>query len=697
MAPETYLILHPEENNGPDVPSQLSEKIPIKPSTSETSRLDLQQLDDTAAKLANAIEDALNILYPEPAFQSFNPSLPLSPDDILAMPFSDIRIDGSLVVPSHKSTHKELADTVAWMLYPCPSGSKAPLVRYGHDRVKIRSWAAVQRKYDALKNSKNRRLGIRGDEALAEYLSEVAEHLIKQGPWDPSKFPISAGGVLGIPMPVNIASAKSLRPFFDHLKIGGQHEALEGRAGKDLNGGLGDIPYGTKGVEYEKGVIYADGRMDLCKMVVGPDHIENLMESLKLNEFVRHFLLGNNIIGPLGAKAIAAFIGECPDRMDTWYLAGNCIDGPSFRMLVDALILSPAVTNVWLKRNPLKPGAVGDVYRLITETPNLRTLDLDQTELGDIGITQLFSKLAAFKRDDGGELPLKHLYLNGLGISTDGAEAVGRFFSSETCGVTSIYLSHNPIGDTGAIALGKYLGKASALERLCMQSVGISSAGASAIFKALAQHPNLRMLDLSQAYQTIDLGQAFNYINDSCAPGVIDFLEQTPSLEFFCLGPTPMEPATIRAISNTASHHPALLYLELNSVFPDRSIPPPRFIPVQDKFTEQAAWTAMSELDNRIQKEVRQRLEANVKAKYGGRNGGEKEMSYRDFITKEKRFLVNDKEDIRKIDSVYRNRDAGMAKKGLMKLAKRWVEGDNTLDQVMAAAGPICCSRQRRG
>lgn len=68
--------------------------------------------------------------------------------------------------------------------------------------------------------------------------------------------------------------------------------------------------YNTELIEFEKGVLYADGRIDLCKMVAGPRNIGDLMDSLKPNTFSRHFLLGNNVIGPTGAKAIASFIDE---------------------------------------------------------------------------------------------------------------------------------------------------------------------------------------------------------------------------------------------------------------------------------------------------------------------------------------------------------------------------------------------------
>ena len=53
------------------------------------------------------------------------------------------------------------------------------------------------------------------------------------------------------------------------------------------------------------------------------------------------------------------------------------------------------------------------------------------------------------------------------------------------------------------------------------------------------------------------------------------------------------------------------------------------------------------------------RLVANVKKVYGD------DMDYAKFYRDQKRWLVNDKTDVRKIDSVYRNRDAGLAHRGI--------------------------------
>lgn len=69
---------------------------------------------------------------------------------------------------------------------------------------------------------------------------------------------------------------------------------------------------------------------------------------------------------------------------------------------------------------------------------------------------------------------------------------------------------------------------------------------------------------------------------------------------------------------------------------------------------------------------------ANVERVYG--------VDYDEFNKDHKRWLVSDKTDVRKIDSVYRNRDAGEARRGLKKLEKWWDEDDETLKEVMKDA-----------
>lgn len=44
-----------------------------------------------------------------------------------------------------------------------------------------------------------------------------------------------------------------------------------------------ELKWNTPMVEFKRGVVYEDGRLDLCKMVVGPTHVEKLLDSLEDN------------------------------------------------------------------------------------------------------------------------------------------------------------------------------------------------------------------------------------------------------------------------------------------------------------------------------------------------------------------------------------------------------------------------------
>ncbi|KXT04178.1 hypothetical protein AC578_57 [Pseudocercospora eumusae] len=148
---------------------------------------------------------------------------------------------------------------------------------------------------------------VKACEGRGERAQLVIDRISAQGPWDESSDPLSLRGAPSLPMPVEVSDKDSLAPFFEHLRKDGTHEAAgDGAAGLEPY-------YETNLFEFKKVVLYADGRVDLCKIVSGPRNIGDLMDSLRSNHSAKHFLLGNNIIGPTGAKAIADFIREKPD------------------------------------------------------------------------------------------------------------------------------------------------------------------------------------------------------------------------------------------------------------------------------------------------------------------------------------------------------------------------------------------------
>jgi Ran GTPase-activating protein (RanGAP) involved in mRNA processing and transport len=438
---------------------------------------------DLAIQWANKIRDLLLLVAPYDESEDYK--IP-----------NHITVDESIMdAPRRKAANPDtaaLANQIAQLLYPSPDNSLGSLIKYDKDIVKLRRCVLQQRK--------------RAIELATKRNADMnwSKRIIEQGPWNPLTDPLSLLGAVSLPMPVKIAEPDKLAPFFEHLEVGGTDDISSSPRAIDDAIMLQEPYYGTKTLEFEKGVVYSDRRMDLCKMVLGPPNIAGLLESLKTNDFIKHFLLGNNIIGPHGAKCIANFVQQFPNRMETWYLAGNCIDAPSFSLLVDEWVHSDSISNVWLKRNPLGPSAAVDVHRLITQSKNLRTLDLDQTELGDDGIATLFGMLAASCTET--SLPLRHIYLNGVGIGVKAATAIAKYLALPQCGLHSLYVTNNPMGSAGVIALAAGLKQNKSLVRLTLASVGLSDDGAIELAEALYNHSCLSVLDIGQSYATVDLG-----------------------------------------------------------------------------------------------------------------------------------------------------------------------------------------------
>ncbi|KAG8628373.1 hypothetical protein KVT40_004246 [Elsinoe batatas] len=581
-----------------------------------------------------------------------------SPHDLVAgLRLMDARVDSRVLgLPRRRSRHSDPAHDPADLVIP---GHTLPVSRYEKDVVHLRAAVLDHRQRD-IKDATKRRL-----------TKSWTSRLIDQGPWNWNDDPVSYDGPPALPMPVELSDAQSLRPFFQHLSgngddFGNLPDAQEGH----------EPYYNIHLLEYEKGVLYSDGRLDLCKKVVGPHNIGALMHSLRTNTFTKHFLLGNNIIGPAGAQAINQFVHDYPNRFETWYLAGNCIDSTSLGMLVDAWVWSSAVTNIWLKRNPLGPAAAPHLFRLVTQTKNLRTLDLDQTELSDAGAAHFFSLLAEYLQRNP-PIALQHLYLNANGLGPLTMAALSKFLSQQNCQLQSLYMSMNPIGLSLPL-LCPGIAQCSSLHRLVLSSCGLTTASVRPLLTAAAAHPSLRVLVLSQSYATADLSARFNWLDDDLVPSLVDFINASPALIYTSLGHVPMtaggpafsqlstetDPASsvggITALHRAVAAHPSLQTFDAKSIYPNNMF--------RTKTYRDHRW-----LFHATRKEAKANLIANVEKANG--------MSFEEWFEGERRFLLSPR-DVRFIDSVYRNRDAGKARRGEMVLQKKWKEGDGVLDEV---------------
>jgi hypothetical protein len=465
--------------------------------------------------------------------------------------------------------------------------------------------------------------------------------MVLQGPWKGQELdPVDLNGPEALPMPVAVPGAEVFRGIFGFLSHNGDVEQIVSGDSKVVPKGarIGqELLWGTSFVEFDRGIVYTDGRLDLCKMVVGPTHIGALMDSLENNMHITQFLLGNNVIATTGARRVAAFIEAHPNRIETWYLAGCHITTEPFRALVDAMTRSSRITNVWLKRNPLGTAAVPSLIQLLLNTPNLRTLDIENTELGDLGVAQLFIGLK------GKPSALRNIYLNALGIGIRGANAIADYLDDPASHIESLFISSNPIGDAGIAELAPALARHISLLRVSLCAAGLTANGISKLCNALADHPNLLSLDLGASLTTHTHKQRFNYVDSTAIPA-LSRLIHAPAMRWMGLGRTALNPAELAELKGAVAQS-QLVVFEAYSLSKER-------------FCELA---------------IQRNLLANRRKYFPNMERPENFMA-----SQECRFLRNTP-DVRLVDSQYRTQD----KRLKVAPPQKWEDGDATWKMIL--------------
>jgi len=277
---------------------------------------------------------------------------------------------------------------------------------------------------------------------------------------------------------------------------------------------------------FSKGTMTTDGRLDLCKQVVGPGGIGPLLGALMHTDRVKRLLLGNNIVGDDGAAAIAGFLRERNDSpLDCWYIAGNRIGPRGIAEVCDALATDTRVTSLWLKRNPLRAAGMVPIARLLRTNTTLEVLDLVNCGLLDEGLEIVLGALMG----PGANKTLRHLYIGTNGITARSAPLLARYLA-EDCTLESLFLSCNRLGDEGVSLLARGLAANRTIQRVSLASNCIGPDGAAALAAALAEHPSITLLDLGFTKATVAVGELGNYIGDPGAAALADMLRTNTTL-----------------------------------------------------------------------------------------------------------------------------------------------------------------------
>jgi len=364
-----------------------------------------------------------------------------------------------------------------------------------------------------------------------------------------SESPLSDAVLNPAPEPVEISTPEELAPLHSFF-LGGQKPSLHG----DLS--------------FTKGTLCSDGRLDLCKQVIGPRGISDLINSLAADnanhKLVQHILLGNNIAGDNLGLAIANFINSGSSALTTWYIAGNRLTAAGIEPLCKALANDRQVLQLWLKRNPLRFEGANLLAGLLRKNCHLQVLDLTTTAMQDDGAGVLMQALKT-------NMAVKYLYLDGNGITNAGAAHVKEYLlatQNDKDRLVGLSLGCNRLGCRGAALIAAGLAHHSSLTRVCLASCGIASAGAQALASALKTNSVLRWLDIGYLMMTAALKEVPNRIGDQGAIALADALRSNSTLialdvvrnNIHQLGMKALE----GALCETADFRPSCLMLLLN-------------------------------------------------------------------------------------------------------------------------------------
>ena len=353
------------------------------------------------------------------------------------------------------------------------------------------------------------------------------------------------------PMPVEVASLDDLTPFFNHLQEGNA-------ATKEC-------------VEFTRGAYYNDGRIDMCKQVVGSDWIGNLVDSVKSNYNIEHFLLGNNVVGDEGAAKIAALIAsDSSPEIKTYYLAGNCFTAKGATHLGKALQQNNTVESLWLKRNPLKADGVRAIAQMLEVNQSVQTLDLVNVAMLDMGAKVLFESLKRNKT-------LRTLYIDANGIGVEGARYIADYFEylkqHNQMGLTGLFMAMNRLGDEGVKIIADAIADYPYLKRLDFAANRIQNDGLAVLLKQVNTLPQLGYLGMGLYKSTSDLQELPNYFDGVGADLIADFLRTNNTVEILDIKDVNLREGGFSAIADVLEQNTTLLelsYAQFNYTVPQQ-------------------------------------------------------------------------------------------------------------------------------
>jgi hypothetical protein len=300
-------------------------------------------------------------------------------------------------------------------------------------------------------------------------------------------------------------------------------------------------------IEFGRGAIEPDGRLDLCKQGLGSEGATKILSELDGTP-IRHVLLGTNAIGSDGLASLATAT-QGGSVIETIYLGCNGITAETLPLVTKAVTASSSVRAVWLKRNPLGPSAAPALTTMI-EDSNLHTLDLVATGLTD----QCFGSIAAAI---GRSTTLRHLFLSGNSFTVRTCEALADW----VCGPfsESLHISANPLANEGLKVLADALAARVVPMNLSLSSTGITHSSAAELARVSA---TTKYLDLGRSSMARAVGAIDNEIEDDGLAAIASGL-QSGSLQWLDIRHGGFTDAGVIRLAHALQAHHSVEYLAI--------------------------------------------------------------------------------------------------------------------------------------
>ncbi|XP_078251071.1 NACHT, LRR and PYD domains-containing protein 3-like isoform X2 [Rhinoraja longicauda] len=273
---------------------------------------------------------------------------------------------------------------------------------------------------------------------------------------------------------------------------------------------------------------------------------------------IQRMWLNNVGLTDSGAEDLVSALSTNPSLTEL-HLSGNKL-GDSGVKLVSAALGSPdcKIQTLGLNNVGLTDSGAEDLVSALSTNPSLTELELSFNKLGNFGVKLVSAVLG------NPDCKIQRLWLDSVGLTHSGAEDLVSALSTNTS-LTELHLSGNNLGHSGMKLVSAALRNPDCkIQRLWLNNVGLTDSGAEDLVSALSTNPSLTELNLSD-----------NTLGDSGMKLVSAALGNPDcKIQRLWLGSVGLTDSGAEDLVSALSTNPSLTELELgNNSLTDRSVP----------------------------------------------------------------------------------------------------------------------------